>query len=124
MPRAKRGFKRRTRVKKVRDRAEGFSLGRRTMFRRAAEAVRRALWFSYQDRRKKKRDFRKLWVTRLSAASRDNDMSYSQLISALNRSNIDLNRKVLSDIAIADPQGFSALVDQVRSSAASPSQPG
>ncbi len=117
MPRAKRGFKRRRRVKKVRDRAEGFSLGRRTAFRRAVEAVRRALWFGYKDRRKKKRDFRQLWITRLSAAANENNISYSRLISGLKKSSIELDRKVLSDIAIRDPRGFSAIVDQVRSAA-------
>lgn len=117
MPRAKRGFKRRRRINKVLDRAEGFHLGRKNLVRRAAEAVDRAGVYAYRDRRRKKREFRQLWISRLSAAAYANDMSYSRLIAALKGSNIALDRKVLSDIAIADPAGFSALVEQVRSKA-------
>lgn len=115
MPRAKRGFKKRRRHKKVLDRAEGFVLGRKNKFRRAAEAVDRAFGYAYRDRRAKKRDFRTLWIARLSAAAYQNDISYSRLISALKKAEIQLDRKVLSDIAIADPRAFSAIVDQVRS---------
>jgi large subunit ribosomal protein L20 len=115
MPRAKRGFKRRRRHNKVLDRAEGFVLGRKNLFKRTAEAVDRAFVYAYRDRRGKKRDFRQLWIARLSAAAADNNISYSRLIAALKAAKVNLDRKVLSDIAIADPKTFSAIVEQVRS---------
>jgi large subunit ribosomal protein L20 len=115
MPRAKRGFKRRRRHNKVLDRAEGFVLGRKNKFKRTAEAVDRAFVYAYRDRRAKKRDFRTLWIARLSAAANDNSMSYSRMISALKKAEIKLDRKILSDIAIADPKAFSAIIDQIRS---------
>jgi large subunit ribosomal protein L20 len=114
MPRAKRGFKRRRRHNKVLDRAEGFVLGRKNKFKRTAEAVDRSFIYAYRDRRVKKREFRQLWIARLSAASQINDISYSRLISALKKAKVELDRKVLSDIAIADPKAFAAIVDQVR----------
>lgn len=115
MPRAKRGFKRRRRHNKVLDRAEGFVLGRKNKFKRTAEAVDRAFIYAYRDRRAKKRDFRQLWIARLSAAISGNAMSYSRFIAAMKKAEVKLDRKVLSDIAIVDPKGFSAIVDQVRS---------
>jgi large subunit ribosomal protein L20 len=114
MPRAKRGFKRRRRHAKVIDRAEGFVLGRKNKFRRTSEAVDRAMIYAFRDRRAKKRDFRQLWIARLSAASNDNNISYSRLISALTKAKVGLDRKVLSDIAINDPKAFTAIVEQVR----------
>ena len=115
MPRAKRGFKRRRRTKKILDKAEGFVLGRKNKIRITAEAVDRAGVYAYRDRRAKKRDFRQLWIARLSAALNGNEMSYSRFISALTKAEVKLDRKVLSDIAIHDPRGFTAIVDQVRS---------
>jgi len=115
MPRAKRGFKRRRRHNKVLKRAEGFVLGRKNKFKRTAEAVDRAFIYAYRDRRAKKRDFRQLWIARLSAAANNNNISYSRLIAALKKAQINLDRKILSDIAIADPKAFTAIVDQVRS---------
>lgn len=115
MPRAKRGFKRRRRHNKVLKRAEGFVLGRKNKFKRTAEAVDRAFIYAYRDRRAKKRDFRQLWIARLSAAANTNNISYSRLIAALKKAQINLDRKILSDIAIADPKAFAAIVDQVRS---------
>jgi len=115
MPRAKRGFKRRRRHNKVLDRAEGFVLGRKNKFKRTAEAVDRAHVYAYRDRRAKKRDFRQLWIARLSAAASDNNISYSRMIAALTKAEIKLDRKVLSDIAIVDPKAFSAIIEQVRS---------
>ena len=117
MPRAKRGFKRRRRANKVLERASGFVLGRKNLYRRAAEAVDRSFIFAYRDRKVRKRDFRQLWITRLSAAAHQNDISYSRLIAALKKNGVILDRKVLSDIAIHDASGFSALVSQVRASA-------
>lgn len=114
MPRAKRGFKRRRRHNKVLKRAEGFVLGRKNLYKRTAEAVDRAFVYAYRDRRAKKRDFRQLWIARLSAAAGDNNISYSRLISALTKAKVELDRKVLADIAIVDPQAFKAIVEQVR----------
>lgn len=115
MPRAKRGFKRRRRHNKVLKRAEGFVLGRKNLYKRTAEAVDRAFVYAYRDRRAKKRDFRQLWIARLSAALNTNDMSYSRFIAALKKAQVKLDRKVLADIAIADAPAFKAIVDQVRS---------
>ena len=114
MPRAKRGFKRRRRHNKLLKKAEGFVLGRKNKIRRLSEAVDRAGIYAYRDRRVKKRTFRQLWIARLSAAATDNNISYSRLINALIKAQIKLDRKVLSDIAIADPRGFTAIVDSVR----------
>lgn len=115
MPRAKRGFKRRRRHNKVLKRAEGFVLGRKNLYKRTAEAVDRAFIYAYRDRRVKKREFRQLWIARISAAASANDISYSRLIAALKKGQIGLDRKVLSDIAIFDAPGFKAIVEQVRS---------
>ena len=115
MPRAKRGFKRRRRHNKVLDRASGYVLGRKNKFKRTAEAVDRAMIYAFRDRRVKKRDFRQLWIARLSAAANDNSMSYSRMVAALKKAEIKLDRKILSDIAIVDPKAFSAIIDQVRS---------
>src|SRR4051812_13324952 len=114
MPRAKRGFKRRRRHNKVLERASGFVLGRKNKYKRTAEAVDRAFIYAFRDRRAKKRDFRQLWIARLSAAASNNDISYSRLIAALKKAEIRLDRKVLSDIAITDPSAFTAIVGQVR----------
>jgi large subunit ribosomal protein L20 len=114
MPRAKRGFKRRRRHNKVLEQASGFVLGRKNKIRRTYEAVDRAFIYAFRDRRAKKRDFRQLWIARLSAAASANDISYSRLVYALKQGQIRLDRKVLSDIAHVDPKGFSAIVDQVR----------
>lgn len=115
MPRAKRGFKRRRRHNKVLERASGFVLGRKNKFKRTAEAVDRAGIYAYRDRRVKKREFRTLWIARLSAATASNDISYSRFINALTKAQIKLDRKVLADIAIMDPKAFSAIVAQVKS---------
>lgn len=114
MSRAKRGFKRRRRHNKILDKAEGFVFGRKNKIRRAAEAVDRAGIYAYRDRRVKKREFRQLWIARLSAAASANNISYSRLLGALTKAQIKLDRKVLADIAIADPRAFTAIVDQVR----------
>ena len=115
MPRAKRGFKRRRRHNKLRNKAEGFVLGLGSQIRRTSEAIDRAGVYAYRDRRVKKRDFRGLWIARLSAAANGNEISYSRFIGALTKAKVTLNRKMLSDIAIHDPKGFEAIVGQVRS---------
>jgi large subunit ribosomal protein L20 len=117
MPRAKRGFKRRRRVKKVLDKAEGFDFRRKNTFRRAYEAVVKAHVYAYRDRRRKKREFRGLWIERMNGALQGLDMNYSRFICALKKSNVLLNRKWLSEIAIHDPKGFEAIVTTVRGNA-------
>src|SRR6218665_3974879 len=103
MPREKRGTKARDRRKKVFQETEGYFLGRNNKYSRAVENLHRAWKYAFRDRRAKKRDFRGLWITRISAAAEQNGVSYSKLINGLNLSNIKLDRKVLSDIAITDP---------------------
>jgi large subunit ribosomal protein L20 len=90
--------------------AKGFRGGRSRLYRTATEAVDRALSYAYRDRRTKKRDFRRLWITRINAGARMNDMSYSKLIGGLKKANIDLDRKVLSNMAILDAPAFSKIV--------------
>ena len=114
MPRAKRGFKRRRKVKKVLDRAEGYVGGRRTIYRRAEEQVNRSMVYAYGARRRKKRDFRGLWISRIGAAASSCGMSYSRLFGALIKGNVTINRKMLSEIAIHDPKAFSLICDKVR----------
>jgi large subunit ribosomal protein L20 len=115
MPRAKRGTKLRRRHNKIRNKAEGMVLGLGSQIRRTSEALDRAGIYAYRDRRVKKRDFRGLWIARLSAASQGNDISYSRLINALTKAKVVLNRKMLSEIAIHDPKGFEVIVSKVRS---------
>jgi large subunit ribosomal protein L20 len=111
--RVKRGFKARRRRKKVLALAKGFRGGRSKLFRTAADSVDKALMYAYRDRRQRKRDFRRLWIARINAAARSNGLNYSQLIAGLKRSNIALDRKVLAEIALADPGGFKAVVDAI-----------
>jgi large subunit ribosomal protein L20 len=114
MPRAKRGFKRRRRHNKLRNKAEGFVLGLGSQIRRTAEAIDRAGVYAFRDRRVKKRDFRTLWIARLSAATNGNDISYSRFVGGLVKAKVALNRKMLSEIAIHDPKGFETIVNKVR----------
>ncbi|MCF6185881.1 MAG: 50S ribosomal protein L20 [Desulfobulbaceae bacterium] len=110
MSRVTRGFKARRRRNKVLKLAKGFRGGKSRLFRTATEAVDRALCYSYRDRRTKKRDFRRLWIIRISAAAKTNGTNYSRLISGLKNSEIELDRKVLSNLAIVDPNAFSQVV--------------
>lgn len=114
MPRAKRGFKRRHRNSKIRNMAEGFKLGLGSQIKRTYEVLDRAGIYGYRDRKVKKRDFRGLWITRLSAATNGADISYSRFVCGLKKANILINRKMLSDIAIVDPKGFEAIVAKVK----------
>ncbi len=107
--RIKRGFKARKRRKKVLKLAKGFRGGRSKLFRTAADAVDKALMYAYRDRRARKRDFRKLWIARINAAVRMNNMSYSKFIRGLKLANIELDRKVLAELAISDPSGFGRI---------------
>lgn len=111
MARVKRGPHRKEKRKKVLKLAKGYYGKKRNAYRIAKQAVDRALRFSYRDRRQKKRQFRSLWIVRINAASRENGLSYNRLISGLRKAGLDLNRKVLSEIAIFDPDGFAAIVE-------------
>jgi len=107
--RVKRGFKARKRRKKVLKLAKGFRGGRSKLFRTAADAVDKALMYAYRDRRVRKRDFRKLWIARINAAARMNNLSYSKFIHGLKLAGVELDRKVLAELAISDPSGFSQI---------------
>lgn len=109
--RIKRGFKARRRRKKVLKLAKGFRGGRSKLFRTAADAVDKALMYAYRDRRVRKRDFRRLWIARINAATRLHDLSYSKFIHGLKKAGVELDRKVLADLAVADPSGFAKIVD-------------
>jgi len=110
MARVKTGVVRRRRHKKVLKLARGFFSGRRKHFRKAKEQLERSLVYAYRDRRQKKRDFRRLWITRINAACRLNDISYSRFINGLSKANIALDRKILADMAMNDPEAFAAVV--------------
>ena len=107
--RIKRGFKARRRRNKVLKLAKGFRGGRSKLFRTAADSVDKALMYAYRDRRQRKRDFRSLWITRINAAARMNNLSYSKLINGLKKADVSLDRKVLAELAISDPAGFSQI---------------
>ncbi len=104
--RIKRGYKARRRRNKVLKLAKGFRGGRSKLFRTAADAVDKSLMYAYRDRRVRKRDFRRLWIARINAAARMNNMSYSKFIHGLKLANIEIDRKVLADLAVSDPSGF------------------
>lgn len=114
MSRVKRGFKARRRRKKSLKLAKGFVGGRRRIFRQAMETLRRALWYAFCDRRRRKREFRRLWINRIAAAAKAEGISYSRLMGGLKKAGVALDRKVLADIAVRDPQGFQALIHLVQ----------
>ena len=114
MARVKKGVNAHKRHKKVLKMAKGYYGSKSTTFRAAKPATMRALRSAYVGRKNKKRDFRKLWIARINAAARMNDMSYSRLIDGLKKSNIDINRKMLSEIAINDPAGFTKLCETAK----------
>lgn len=107
--RVKRGFKARKRRKKVLKLAKGFRGGRSKLFRTATDAVDKALMYAYRDRKARKRDFRKLWIIRINAAARINNLSYSKFMHGLKLAGIKLDRKVLAELAVSDPSGFSRI---------------
>jgi large subunit ribosomal protein L20 len=111
MSRVTRGPNSRKRRKKILKAAKGFVGGRSRSFKSAKETWQRAMSYAYRDRRMNKRDMRRLWIVRINAAARLNDMSYSAFINGLNKSEVEIDRKVLADLAIHDPQGFSKLVE-------------
>jgi large subunit ribosomal protein L20 len=109
MPRVKRGFKARQRRNKVLKLAKGYRGARSKLFRSATEAVDRALKYAYRDRKVRKRDFRALWITRINAASRLNGLAYSKLIHGLKLADVQIDRKVLADLAVTDPGAFTEI---------------
>ena len=115
MARVKKGLNAHKRHKKVLKMARGFYGSKRTTFKAAKPATMRALRSAYVGRKNKKRDFRKLWIARINAAARMNGISYSRLINGLKKSEIDINRKMLSEIAINDPAGFAKLCETAKS---------
>jgi large subunit ribosomal protein L20 len=114
MSRVTRGNKRLLRRKKILRLAKGYFGAKRKNYGTAKEAVERAMLYSYRDRRSRKRDFRKLWIIRLNAAVREYDMNYSQFISGLHKANIRLNRKILANLAITEPETFKGIIEKVK----------
>lgn len=111
MSRVKRGNVARKRRKKILKLAKGFRGSHSTLFRTANQQVMKALRYSYRDRKKRKRDFRRLWITRINAAIRQHGMSYSKFMGNLKKSNIEINRKMLAQMAVLDPDGFSKVAE-------------
>jgi len=116
MPRVKRGVTARARHKKVLEQAKGFRGRRKNVYRIAKEAVMKAGQYAYRDRRNKKREFRALWITRINAGAREAGITYSQFMAGLKKAAIDIDRKVLADLAVFDKPAFSRIVDQARAS--------
>ena len=114
MPRVKRGTKRTDRRKKILKRASGYFLTKSKLYQAAQEAVERGLKFAYSGRKQKKRQYRSIWIVRINAAAKINGISYSQLINGLKKAGIELDRKVLADLAVNDAAGFAALVAQAK----------
>ena len=112
--RVKNGLVRHKRHKRLLKQARGFYSGRRKHFRKAKEQLERSLVYSYRDRRQKKRDFRKLWIIRINAAARLNDMNYSRFIHGLKLANIELDRKVLADMAMNAPEAFAKVAEAAK----------
>ena len=115
MPRVSHAVATKKRKKKVLKQAKGYWGGRSRLFRTAREAVDRAQVYAYRDRRKRKRDFRRLWIARINAAARLNGISYSQLIHGLSVAEIAVNRKILADLAVRNPDAFTAIAEQAKS---------
>ncbi len=119
MPRAKGGFKTRRRRKKILDRAKGYYGAKGRLYRTATETVDKALQYAYHDRKAKKREFRSLWITRISAAVRAMGLNYSQFMNGLKKSDIALDRKALADLAYSDPKAFGVIAEKVKTQLAS-----
>ena len=118
MPRVKRGVTAKARHKKVIQQARGYRGRRKNVFRVANQAVNRAAQYAYRDRRNRKREFRALWIVRINAAARECGLSYSRMMNGLNKADIELDRKVLADIAVRDKVAFAQLADQARAALA------
>ena len=118
MPRAKGSVTTRRRRKKVIAQAKGHRAGRHTLFKQANESVMHALQYAYNHRRERKRDFRRLWITRINAAAHLNDISYSKLMSGLKRAQVEIDRKLLADLAVRDARAFAALAETAKTALA------
>ena len=114
MPRVKTGVVRRRRHKKILKLAKGFYSGRRKQFRKAKEQLERSLVYAFRDRKQKKREFRKLWIIRINAACRLNDISYSRFMNGITKAEIELDRKILADMAMNDASAFASLVEKAK----------
>jgi large subunit ribosomal protein L20 len=119
MPRIKRGVQARARHKKVLDQAKGYYGARRKVYRVAKQAVIKAGQYAYRDRRQKKRQFRALWIARINAGARDNGISYSRLINGLTKANVEIDRKLLADLAMNDKPAFAALAEKAKAALSS-----
>jgi large subunit ribosomal protein L20 len=118
MPRVKRGTKRNDRRKKILKRASGYFLTKSKLYQAAQEAVERGLKFAYSGRKQKKRQYRSLWIVRINAACKINGLSYSVFINGLKLAGIELDRKILADLAVTDPSGFTALTTTAKDAVA------
>ena len=118
MPRVKGGATTRRRRKKVIAQAKGHRAGRHNLFKQANQSVMHALQYAYVHRRERKRDFRRLWITRINAAARLNDISYSKLMSGLKRAQVEIDRKVLADLAVQDARAFTTLAETAKTALA------
>ena len=114
MPRVKRGTKRHAKRKKILERASGYYLTKSKLYRQAKESVERGLKFAYSGRKQKKRQFRSIWIVRIGAACKLNGISYSMFISGLKKAGIELDRKILADLAVKDAAGFKSLCEQAK----------
>jgi large subunit ribosomal protein L20 len=117
VPRVKRGTKRHNRRKKLLTLAKGYYLNKSKLYKFAKESVEKALVYAYRDRKVRKRDFRRLWIVRIGAAARMNGLNYNQFISGLKKSGVDMDRKVLADIALQDPAAFTRLAETAKAAA-------
>jgi large subunit ribosomal protein L20 len=115
MPRVKRGVTAHARHKKVLEQAKGYRGRRKSVYRVAKQAVTKAGQYAYRDRRQRKRQFRALWIVRINAAAREQGLSYSRLIDGLNKANVEIDRKVLADLAVADKAAFTEIANQAKS---------
>ena len=118
MPRVKRGVAARRRKNRILRQAKGYTGGRGNLLKTAREAVERGWRYAYRDRKLRKRDFRSLWIARINAAARENDISYSRLIHGLKQAGVEVDRKILADLAVADPKAFGELAELAKSQAA------
>ncbi len=114
MPRVKRGTKRRAKRKKILERASGYFLTKSKLYRSAKEAVDRGLKFAYSGRKQKKRQYRSIWIVRIGAASRLHGLSYNKFINGLKKAGVELDRKILADLAVNDAAGFAHLAEQAK----------
>lgn len=114
MSRVKRGVTARKRRRKILKQAKGFFGARSRLIRTATEAVNKAMKYAYRDRRVRKREFRQLWIARINAAARLNNISYSRLVDGMNKAGIELDRKILAELAVNDPQGFAQIVSMAK----------